>query len=312
MLKKINEELALLQEKVAVFRKNEARLKNLREQQGDLTQKVYDLSRQLEKEKIDVARLNRSRLSGLFYKLLGNHDAHLEKEEREVLEAQLKYDQAKRQLEDCEAYIRRLLSDNQSLRGATESYQRVFHQKYELLQNSSARYAHQIIELESKIANHQSLIKELDEAIEAGRIAMESLNDTLSSLESAKGFGIWDMVGGGVIASAAKHSYLDEARYHADRAQRLLSRFKTELADVKIHSKLQIEIGSLVTFADFFFDGFLVDWMVQSKMNQSADEVEVARGQVKQVLSKLEKMKEDALSEHESYHQQLKILILEA
>lgn len=312
MLEKINEELALLQEQVAIFQKNENRLKSLREQQGDLTQKVYDLSHQLEKEKIDVERLNRSSLSGIFYKLLGSHEAHLEKEEREVLEAQLKYDQAKRQLEDCEAYMRRLSSDNQPLRGAIASYQQVFRQKYELLQTLSARYANQIIELETKIANHQSLIKELDEAIEAGRIAMGSLNETLSSLESAKGFGVWDMAGGGLIASAAKHSHLDEARYHADSAQRSLSRFKTELADVKIHSKLQIEIGSFETFADFFFDGFLVDWMVQSKMNESADEVEAARGQVKQVLSKLEKMKEDVVLEHESYQQQLKTLILEA
>ena len=79
-----------------------------------------------------------------------------------MLEAQLKYDQAKRQLEDCEAYMRRLTSDNQLLRGAIESYQQVLRQKYELLQTLSARYANQIIELETKIANHQSLIKELD------------------------------------------------------------------------------------------------------------------------------------------------------
>lgn len=115
-----------------------------------------------------------------------------------------------------------------------------------------------------------------------------------------------------MIASAAKHSQLDETRHHADNAQRLLSRFKTEIADVKIHSKLQIEIGSFETFADFFFDGFLVDWMVQSKMNESADEVEAARGQVKQVLSKLEKMKEDVGTEQASHQQQLKMLILEA
>ena len=228
-----------------------------------------------------------------------------------MLEAQLKYDQVKRQLEDCEAYMRRLTSDNQPLRGAIESYQQVLRQKYELLQTLSVRYANQIIELETKIANHQSLVKELDEAIEAGRIVMESLNETLSSLESAKGFGVWDMVGGGLVASAAKHFYLDEARYYADSAQHSLSRFKTELADVKIHAKFQIEIGSLATFADFFFDGFLVDWRVQSKINESADEVEATRGQVKQVLLKLEKMKEGVVSEQASYQQQLKMLILE-
>lgn len=79
-----------------------------------------------------------------------------------------------------------------------ESYQQVFRQKYELLQTLSSPYGDQIIELESKITNQQSLIKELDEAIEAGRIAMESLNEILSSLQSAKGFGVWDMAGGGL------------------------------------------------------------------------------------------------------------------
>ena len=36
---------------------------------------------------------------------------------------------------------------------------------------------------------------------------------------------------------------------------------------------IDINISSFDTFADYFFDGFIFDWIVQSKINDSLDRV---------------------------------------
>ena len=80
------------------------------------------------------------------------------------------------------------------------------------------------------------------------------------------------MLGGGLLATAAKHSHMDEARDAAYHIQNLLLRFRRELADVQgLSGTLVEEVGSFETFADYFFDGLIVDWVVQSKIDRSLD-----------------------------------------
>ena len=46
-------------------------------------------------------------------------------------------------------------------------------------------------------------------------------------------------------------------------------------------------MGDFLTFADFFFDGFLADVMVQSKINNAKKQVDEAIRRVEEVLVKL-------------------------
>ena len=48
-------------------------------------------------------------------------------------------------------------------------------------------------------------IKEIDEAINAGNRALNALNDAQSNLSMARGMGVWDMLGGGLISGVIKH-----------------------------------------------------------------------------------------------------------
>lgn len=43
----------------------------------------------------------------------------------------------------------------------------------------------------------------------------------------------------------------------------------------------------ILSFADWFFDGFAVDWMVQSRINQAKEQVEEAIYRVERILSGL-------------------------
>ena len=53
---------------------------------------------------------------------------------------------------------------------------------------------------------------------------------------------------------------------------------------------IQMEIGTFLTFADFFFDGIIADWMVQNKIQEAREQVEDGIIMVRTVLEDLEQM----------------------
>ena len=78
------------------------------------------------------------------------------------------------------------------------------------------------------------------------------------------------MLGGGLLTTMAKHGHLDDAQAGIGWAQQCLSRFRTELADVRDMELPQVQVGEFATFADYFFDGIFVDWYIQSRIRTHA------------------------------------------
>ncbi|WP_242946310.1 hypothetical protein [Anaerostipes sp. 494a] len=50
---------------------------------------------------------------------------------------------------------------------------------------------------------------------------------------------------------------------------------------------LDIETGDFLSFANWFFDGFVVDWMVQDRINQASRQVAEAIRRVEGILRQL-------------------------
>ena len=78
------------------------------------------------------------------------------------------------------------------------------------------------------------------------------------------------MLGGDMIATIAKHSKIDSAKQKGQYAQLNLERFQEELADAGVRLNLALEIDGFSKFADFFFDGIISDWIVQSKIHNAS------------------------------------------
>ena len=133
------------------------------------------------------------------------------------------------------------------------------------------------------------LEKEKREAIEAGNRALRSLREAQNNLNSAKNWGIWDMFGGGFISTMAKHSKMDRAKQNMEQARYDLKNFSRELNDVNIACHLDIETGDFLSFADWFFDGFVVDWMVQDRINQASRQVAEAIRRVEGIVRQLQR-----------------------
>ena len=109
-------------------------------------------------------------------------------------------------------------------------------------------------------------------------------------LDAARSWGTWDMLGGGLMATMAKHDRLGSAQSSLLAAQRALSDFRTELADVQsLRLELpQVQVGEFATFADYFFDGIFSDWYVQSSIKRTQAGVSEARMKLSAALRTLE------------------------
>lgn len=130
----------------------------------------------------------------------------------------------------------------------------------------------------------KNMTQEVREARAAGIRALNSLRRAQGYLDSARNWGVFDILGGGMISSLVKHSKLSDAQRCIDQAQVDLDEFRRELADVNVPD---VQIDGFLSFADFFFDGFLADFMVQSKINESRARIEEACRRVEDVLRQL-------------------------
>ena len=104
------------------------------------------------------------------------------------------------------------------------------------------------------------------------------------------------MFGGGLLSTAVKHDRIDRARQGIQDVQERMSHFKRELADVEDEAGLNIDIGGFETFADYFFDGLIVDWVVQSKIETSLGRARDAQKALNQAVKRLQSLKQNLQS----------------
>lgn len=312
MYDEINQQLKEAQQKIFRLQKIDAMLKELIKQKWELQGKIAGLKAALDKEDIDVDKLEGKSLAHMFHSILGNLDEKLQKEQQEALAARLKYDQALREQEGLDNEISKLTAERKQYDGCEAAYQKLYDRKKEQLLQSNSETAHRILGLMEQINSAQNTRKEVREAIGAGSEVMRHINSTSNSLDSAAGWGTWDIIGGGLLSDLAKHSHIDEAKAEAERTQMALSKFRTELADVKIDSSINIDIGGFGKFADFFFDGLIADWCMQSRIHDSQDSVENVKAQVQMVMTKLSNMECNLLALTEKLENDLNELIVNA
>ena len=70
-----------------------------------------------------------------------------------------------------------------------------------------------------------------------------------------------------------------------EKAKSDIQRFQRELRDVQVSLDLRMEIGSFLSFADFFLDGLVADYMVQSKIADAREQVDDAINRIEKILA---------------------------
>jgi hypothetical protein len=131
---------------------------------------------------------------------------------------------------------------------------------------------------------------EINEAIMAGERALEALKLAQNDLGTARIAGVVDLFGGGLITNLIKHSKIDDAKRDIENAKYELRNFSNELDDVQDLQYMNIDIDGFLSFADFFFDGVIADFFVQSKINEARSQVAEAIRRVEEIIRRLRTM----------------------
>lgn len=299
MYSEINKQLEELVNGIYREKKITTMITSLKKQLEQLEKDLYYLKKELDKEQVDVDQLGKTTVANIFYTIAGKKKERMEKEEQELVAAQLKYELCTTQIKEIKAQISQLSLERSDVSGSQSKYDELFKQKQEMIaQNKNdPERAEKINLLTQKISLYKNNIKEIEEAREVGNRVIRMIDSALESLQSAGNWGLWDTLGGGgLITTAIKHSHIDDAKDLAGSIQSQLRRFNTELADIKISTDISIDMDGFVKFADFFFDGLIADIFVQSKVGQSKESVVNVKNQVNRVLSKLSSMHSSDLS----------------
>ena len=311
-MKFYDEQLQKIQEQIARKQQLEAKVSELRTQRSTLSARVRELGAIKLQEQADVDKLEGRSLAAFFYNVIGKMDEQLSKEREEAYAARVKYDAAARELTAVEDELARYEAELSGLRDCERRYGAVLQEKAGAVKAAGGPAAEEILKLEERLAFLESQKRELREATSAGNSALGTANQVLSSLDSAEGWGTWDLIGGGLISDLAKHSHLDEAQAKIEHLQSQLRRFKTELADVRISADMQVNVDGFLRFADYFFDGLFADWAVLDKISQSKNQVHSTRSQIETVLSRLGGMQRSVEQEQTQLENKLNTLVRDA
>jgi len=307
-----DEQLRQLQKQMARKGQLESMVAELDRQHRELSQRVTELEQIMLDEQADVDQLEGRSLAAFFYQVIGKRDERLDKERQEAYGARVKYDAATRELSAVQQDLSRHQSALAGLHNCEQRYQALLREKAAAVKSAGGTEAAEILKLEERLALLDSRKRELNEAISAGGSARTTTQQILSSLDSAEGWGTWDLFGGGLISDLAKHSHLDTAQENIETLQSQLRRFKTELADVTIQADMQIHVDGFLRFADYFFDGLFADWAVQSKISRSKEQVLSTQRQIESVLGQLSGMMRAAEQEQAQLKETLDTLVRNA
>lgn len=284
----MRDELALLGAQLTYKKRLEAMLKELRAQEEPLSRKVETLEEIMLQERKDVDRLEGRSLAAFVYYALGKKEEKLDAERREYYAARVKYDAAARELEAIRQDIESTEEDLQDLQDCEARYTVALEQKRIAIENAGLPESGEILAKGRTLNILHCQEQELAEALSAGNAALRAADDVEDSLRSAMDWSTLDLLGGGLLVDAAKHEKLDEAQKSIEELQVHLQKFNMELADVTIRTNVQVNIDTMLKFADYFFDNIFTDAAVMDRVKQAHIQVEQTRDQILGVLRQLQ------------------------
>ena len=292
-IQEIDRELERARQKMERSRKLDVILQDLKEQVGRRRQAEEEARAVLEKERGDVEELERRSLVSFLARIQGDLESRKAEERREAAMAKARYDAAKWDLEDLDRRLRDFAQEKESLQGLEKQYQALLDEKEAVLRSQGGAQSQRLGQLAQEQERTAGELREIQEAIQAGLAAQRALEEMSGDLSGAENWGVWDMVGGGIMATFAKHGCLDDAQDAAYEARRALSRFRTELADVSSEQVPDVELGDFAVFADYFFDGLFADLFVQSRIREAQEQVEAVTQRVERLIVRLRDEREN-------------------
>lgn len=289
MIKEINEKLIKLKEEIVLKSILDKKLKNLSLQFEKDKSELYELEVNLKKEYKDVEKLKKLSFASIVATVMNNKNEKLEKEQQEYIMAKIKYDEFSSKIELLKENIENIKARLETLKHCENEYKALLNKKLELIK----LYGDQdkkikLSSIEEEIEKALLEKKEIEEAESVGRALLRVANLAKDSLNSAKNWGIFDIAGGDMLSSIAKHNKINEAEDQFRKVSSLISRFNKELGDIQFEG---LSFSTTTIAFDIFFDNIFTDFSVQNKINSSLDNVRNLIRRVEGILATLSSKK---------------------
>jgi hypothetical protein len=249
-------------------------------------QKLTKLFKDLKKEEQDVKNLKELSFSSLYYSLIGDKQQQLNTEQEEFFAAKLKFDSCQNSITS----LKRDIQNYQKFIDDCDNYEAEYIESIKFTPNRMSTEENvNLITIADEIVNLKSNYTEVNEAIVAGRLAKRSLKKVIDKMQSASNWGLWDVFGGGMIVTAVKHSKINQSQKMIENVKVLIEKFKREISDIKnpLNKDLKIKISGFKKFADYFFDGLIFDWLVQSRIRKCLDAYTDTEKEISRILKLL-------------------------
>jgi len=309
MLSDLSQKFREVSEKQMWLGKLEDDLRSVDEKLEAEEARLEALKQVLAKEERDLKQLKGLSLRAVFASILGSKEEQTQKERQEFLQAQLQMRTTQRQIDALRHDREQLLRQISPLNTVEEEYQQLLSQKARILKSSSNPTGEKLLEIDLQLARATTQQKELQEAIQAGSNALSGLETVLDSLEGARSWGNWDLLGGEMFATIIKHDHMDEARQASEQVQAQLNIFLRELKDVSLYKDISFDIAPLEYFGDLFLDGLVFDWLVQSKILRALEQTRVLKEHIAELKLSLEQQLTEQMREIQYFVRQRQTLI---
>ncbi len=125
-------------------------------------------------------------------------------------------------------------------------------------------------------------------AISQGYKVPDSLETAKISIDSAKSWGLIDIIGGGFFTTLIKHSKMDDAQVNIREAENAVRTFNDSLMRLNLEN-INVDTKNLLGVLDIFCDGLFVDLFMQSRINEALDSVNLAIKEISIVLKELQR-----------------------
>jgi len=286
----INNKISEAKLKFHEIKHKEKKLEHIAQEIIEVEKERDQMQTVFKKEHRDYEKLIGLTFANFMATLLNTKHEKLRKEEREAL-------RAKKELDLVETKLEKLLERREDLSRVNE--EKIFlAEKMNNLIEEKKKHLYsldgKVVEKISKLENNDSyLSSQLVEINEVMGLIIEVLLDmerVIKHLKSAKGWGLFDMAGGGLLVTMAKRSELNKAQDHVTYLNNTLERLSKELSDITASNQIDIRFDFNLSILDYVFESIFIDWMVQDEITNALKAVSNRKKDVESLKEKLSRL----------------------
>ena len=137
--------------------------------------------------------------------------------------------------------------------------------------------------------SEKNMKRKMEEALEVGNKTLESLHFAQIKLDSARSWVVPEGFGGSFLTSMMKNMKISDTQTYVEQAKQDILKFQVMLKSISLPEDVKRRCGVFISFATFFLDGTVDDYMVKSRVDSAQEQIRDAIQIVDEVCEDLTK-----------------------